>query len=407
MLRFTFLLQYHIQHRLSYKILVLNQIAESLVFVPVMVGMLFFLSEFFADQLLAFIVLSLVWCGEVYSVISVRTATSLRVFPRLYCTFMTLYFLYFFHYPCGFCFLGLYTTFLFVLHSMVYFWTRFEVPALVTGEISAAVPRAGLLFSVDVEGVGDAAAGAGTGVGAGVGVGVGAGARASVEDAGMSGVDGELLGGGSLGNSRDSHDSGAGIEVALAAARNRNSAAHSAPPSLLTLSHLGSAGGGNRRRTASGSSDTDSIGSGSGSSGGALSPEGMRRHKAAVELVLLRTKSQSQSRSGSARSAVHSIREGDAEGSRLQEICDQSIAQSRAIQRQQTMGMLHGYNSVGFSLSGQASPRSPVPPADAVGVRTLPTPLPLPLPDHGDRLGGSLPVSHSTNNLIWGFDDEH
>lgn len=36
------------------------------------VGILLFLSEFFSDQLLAFMVLSMVWAAEVYSVITVR-----------------------------------------------------------------------------------------------------------------------------------------------------------------------------------------------------------------------------------------------------------------------------------------------------------------------------------------------
>lgn len=47
------------------------------------VGILFFLFEFFSDQLLAFMVLSVVWLCEVYSVVSVRTTMCIRFFPQV------------------------------------------------------------------------------------------------------------------------------------------------------------------------------------------------------------------------------------------------------------------------------------------------------------------------------------
>lgn len=68
MLKFTFLLQYHIQHNIPYGTVVFTHVIESLVFVPIMVGILFFLFEFFRDQLLSFLILSLIWTCEVYSV---------------------------------------------------------------------------------------------------------------------------------------------------------------------------------------------------------------------------------------------------------------------------------------------------------------------------------------------------
>lgn len=48
------------------------------------VGILFFLFEFFSDQLLAFMVLSVVWLCEVYSVVSVRTRMCIRFFPQVW-----------------------------------------------------------------------------------------------------------------------------------------------------------------------------------------------------------------------------------------------------------------------------------------------------------------------------------
>ena len=53
------------RHRLSYVALIATHLVESLVYVPIMVGILFFLFEFFSDQLLAFFVLSMIWICEV------------------------------------------------------------------------------------------------------------------------------------------------------------------------------------------------------------------------------------------------------------------------------------------------------------------------------------------------------
>ena len=44
--------------RIPYAALVVTHVVETLVFVPIMVGIMFFLFEFFSDQLLAFMVLS-------------------------------------------------------------------------------------------------------------------------------------------------------------------------------------------------------------------------------------------------------------------------------------------------------------------------------------------------------------
>ncbi|CAN0374997.1 unnamed protein product [Pylaiella littoralis] len=198
MLKFTFLLQHHVRHRLPYAPLIFTHVVESLVFVPIMVGILFFLFEFFSDQLLAFMVLSVVWLCEVYSVVSVRTSVCIRFFPQVFFLYFTLFHVYFFSFPFGFSYLALVTTVLFLQHSMLFCWNRYEVPALRTGVISAARPRqAGMVIGVvpryDPHGMGLPLAplpgvvgvdiggisghGGGGGVGVGVGVGVPAGGR--------------------------------------------------------------------------------------------------------------------------------------------------------------------------------------------------------------------------------------
>lgn len=141
MLKFTYLLQHHVRNRLPYAPLICTHVVESLVFVPIMVGILFFLFEFFSDQLLAFMVLSTVWMCEVYSVISVRTAPTICFFPRVFLICFTLYHIYFFSFPFGFSFLALVDTVLFLVYSMLYFWNQFEIPALQSGVISVVRTR--------------------------------------------------------------------------------------------------------------------------------------------------------------------------------------------------------------------------------------------------------------------------
>lgn len=71
MLEFTLQLQTYVRARLPLGGLIVRHILENVVFVPVMVGMVFFLIEFYeGDKFLAFMVLSMVWIAEVFSAIS-------------------------------------------------------------------------------------------------------------------------------------------------------------------------------------------------------------------------------------------------------------------------------------------------------------------------------------------------
>ena len=69
MLRFTYLLQYHIREGLSVTKLVCTHLIQSLVFVPIMVGIMGFLYEFFGDSMLTFLLLSMLWVCECYTVV--------------------------------------------------------------------------------------------------------------------------------------------------------------------------------------------------------------------------------------------------------------------------------------------------------------------------------------------------
>lgn len=71
MLKFTVQLQNHVQNRLPLWRLVCSHIIESLVFIPIMLGVLVFLMDFifFGNAVIGFGVLSMVWFGEVFAVI--------------------------------------------------------------------------------------------------------------------------------------------------------------------------------------------------------------------------------------------------------------------------------------------------------------------------------------------------
>nr|AAQ09996.1 S3 self-incompatibility locus-linked pollen 3.15 protein [Petunia integrifolia subsp. inflata] len=130
MLKFTVQLQHHARHRLPTFQLIFVHVIESLVFVPIMIGILFFLFEFYDDQLLAFMVLIFVWLCELFTLISVRTPISMKYFPRFFLLYFLVFHIYFFSYTYGFSYLALSTTAAFMQHLILYFWNRFEVPAL-------------------------------------------------------------------------------------------------------------------------------------------------------------------------------------------------------------------------------------------------------------------------------------
>ncbi|CAN1760968.1 Membralin-like protein At1g60995 [Linum perenne] len=101
MLKFTVQLQHHARHHLPTFQLIFVHVIESLVFVPIMIGILFFLFEFYDDQLLAFMVLILVWLCELFTLISVRTPISMKFFPRFFLLYFLAFHIYFFSYTYG------------------------------------------------------------------------------------------------------------------------------------------------------------------------------------------------------------------------------------------------------------------------------------------------------------------
>ncbi|KAL7568112.1 hypothetical protein ACA910_019510 [Epithemia clementina (nom. ined.)] len=142
MLDFTQQLQFQVRHRRPIVPLVTRHLVDNLVFVPIMVGMIFFLIEFYnGDKILAFWVLTLVWFVEVFSVVSVRTYSSRQFFPKIMFLLFALWHFYIFSFPHGFSYTALTSTVCFMMHCMLFFWHRFELPAIVLGQVNAQTPR--------------------------------------------------------------------------------------------------------------------------------------------------------------------------------------------------------------------------------------------------------------------------
>jgi hypothetical protein len=153
MLHFTFQLQTHIRRRLPIAYLIFTHVIENMVFAPIMLGIIFFLTDccYNGDRFLAFVILSGVWICEVFSAISMRTIHSSVYYPQVFFAYFTLFHIYYFSCPFGFSYAALMSTTLFQLHSMIFFWNRYELPAILSGQISYDRPRMVLGHGMNVQ----------------------------------------------------------------------------------------------------------------------------------------------------------------------------------------------------------------------------------------------------------------
>eukprot|EP00980_Cylindrotheca_fusiformis_P010716 scaffold2401_cov111-Cylindrotheca_fusiformis.AAC.8 len=144
MLEFTQELSIRVGQNLPLGNLVTTHVLNSLIFCPLMVGEFFFLIEFYhGDRFLAFLFMSLVWCAEVYTVLSLRSFHGITYFPRLLFLLFCLFHIYYFANPqIGFSYIAFSVAVLFIVHSMIFFWHRYELPAVAFGYINIQRPRA-------------------------------------------------------------------------------------------------------------------------------------------------------------------------------------------------------------------------------------------------------------------------
>lgn len=73
--------------------------------------------------------------------LSLRTKQGIHFFPRIFYMLFSMFNFYNFSFPFGFSYSALATSICFMLHSMLFFWHRYELPAVILGRISPEHPR--------------------------------------------------------------------------------------------------------------------------------------------------------------------------------------------------------------------------------------------------------------------------
>eukprot|EP01137_Pigoraptor_chileana_P004812 Opistho-2@46977 len=68
--------------------------------------------------------------------------TTIVYWPKFYLVYQLAFYVYLFAFPYAFTYLALLTAAAFIAHAMAYFYNACELPALRTGEVSRATPRA-------------------------------------------------------------------------------------------------------------------------------------------------------------------------------------------------------------------------------------------------------------------------
>ena len=84
---------------------------------------------------------SIVCIAEAFSVLSLRSSNGQHFFPRIFFLLFCLFHFYLFSFPFGFTHAALVCTAFFMIHSMVFFWHRYELPAVALGRVTPAQPR--------------------------------------------------------------------------------------------------------------------------------------------------------------------------------------------------------------------------------------------------------------------------
>lgn len=141
MLKFAYLLTHYVRLRLPYFNLVTTHILGSFVFVPVMIGLQYFMAEFYRAHLLSFLIITLIWMEEIFVALCVRTWTSKVLFPKATLFYFWAFNVYCENYGYGFTMVALLATLLFFIHIMFVFYYESEIPALENGSVSALSPR--------------------------------------------------------------------------------------------------------------------------------------------------------------------------------------------------------------------------------------------------------------------------
>lgn len=130
LLKLTDDLQYVMRAQIPYSGVMLKYALDGLVFVPIVAGVLFFLFEFFDDQILAFLVMITAGMSHFALMLSTRHWISRECLPRLFFGYFLGFHMYFFSFPLGFSWCALATALAFMWHASLVVWNRCELPMI-------------------------------------------------------------------------------------------------------------------------------------------------------------------------------------------------------------------------------------------------------------------------------------
>ncbi|XP_044311776.1 membralin isoform X1 [Varanus komodoensis] len=104
--------------------------APLLTVILALVGMEAIMSEFFNDTTTAFYIILIVWLADQYDAICCHTHTSKRHWLRFFYLYHFAFYAYHYRFNGQYSSLALVTSWLFIQHSMIYFFHHYELPAI-------------------------------------------------------------------------------------------------------------------------------------------------------------------------------------------------------------------------------------------------------------------------------------
>ncbi|XP_002740177.1 membralin-like [Saccoglossus kowalevskii] len=105
--------------------------APLLTVILALVGMEAIMSEFFNDTTTAFYIILIVWIADQYDAICCHTITSKRHWLRFFYLYHFAFYAYHYRFNGQYSGLALVTSWLFIQHSMIYFFHHYELPAII------------------------------------------------------------------------------------------------------------------------------------------------------------------------------------------------------------------------------------------------------------------------------------
>ncbi|CAO1342942.1 unnamed protein product [Diamesa serratosioi] len=116
---------------LEFNVAVRFPIAPLLTVILALVGMEAIMSEFFNDTTTAFYIILVVWFADQYDAICCHTALTKRHWLRFFYLYHFSFYAYHYRFNGQYGTLALFTSWLFIQHSMVYFFHHYELPIIV------------------------------------------------------------------------------------------------------------------------------------------------------------------------------------------------------------------------------------------------------------------------------------